>query len=326
MSCIAPRPSSPSPTMPCRRTTATGRSPIRWRARRSRLLERNCADFGIDYLRLDGPDQGIVHVIGPEQGFTLPGMTLVCGDSHTSTHGAFGALAFGIGASECGTVMATQALWQTKARDGCASTFAGALAPGVTAKDMALALIGRIGAAGARRPCDRIRRRGGARAVDGGAHDAVQHGDRGGIAHRPGRARRRPPSPISRAGRWRRRARHGTQRWRHWRTLASDPDARVRPRDRDRRRDARAAGDLGHQPRPGDRGRRRAARSRDRWRTARRAPKLEKALAYMGLAPGTAARRASRSTTSSSAAAPTAGSRICAPPRRDRAAARSPPA
>ena len=112
------------------------------------LLERNCADFGIDYLRLDGPDQGIVHVIGPEQGFTLPGMTLVCGDSHTATHGAFGALAFGIGASECGTAMATQALWQTKARR-MRVTFAGALAPGVTPKDMALALIGRIGAAGA---------------------------------------------------------------------------------------------------------------------------------------------------------------------------------
>ena len=75
------------------------------------LLEMNCASFGIEYLHLSGEDQGIVHVIGPEQGFTLPGMTLVCGDSHTSTHGAFGALAFGIGASECGTVLATQALW-----------------------------------------------------------------------------------------------------------------------------------------------------------------------------------------------------------------------
>src|SRR5690606_21140448 len=80
------------------------------------LLERNCAEFGIAYLPLQGSEQGIVHGIGPEQGFTLPGITLVCGDSHTSTHGAFGALAFGIGASECGTVMATQTLWQTRAR------------------------------------------------------------------------------------------------------------------------------------------------------------------------------------------------------------------
>jgi 3-isopropylmalate/(R)-2-methylmalate dehydratase large subunit len=112
------------------------------------LLERNCADFGIEYLKLDGPDQGIVHVVGPEQGFTLPGLTLVCGDSHTATHGAFGALAFGIGASECGTVMATQALWQTRAKT-MRVTFTGDLADGVTPKDMALALIGRIGASGA---------------------------------------------------------------------------------------------------------------------------------------------------------------------------------
>ena len=109
------------------------------------LLERNCAAFGIDYLRIDGPDQGIVHVVGPEQGFTLPGITLVCGDSHSATHGAFGALAFGIGASECGTVMATQVLWQRKAQT-LRVTFAGERPAGVTAKDMALALIGQIGA------------------------------------------------------------------------------------------------------------------------------------------------------------------------------------
>ncbi|WP_333836568.1 3-isopropylmalate dehydratase large subunit [Novosphingobium sp.] len=112
------------------------------------LLERNCAEFGIEYLPLLGETQGIVHVIGPEQGFTLPGVTLVCGDSHSSTHGAFGALAFGIGASECGIVMATQTLWQTRAKT-MRVTFEGALRPGVSAKDMALALIGRIGASGA---------------------------------------------------------------------------------------------------------------------------------------------------------------------------------
>jgi 3-isopropylmalate/(R)-2-methylmalate dehydratase large subunit len=112
------------------------------------LLERNCAEFGIEYLPLLGETQGIVHVIGPEQGFTLPGVTLVCGDSHSSTHGAFGALAFGIGASECGIVMATQTLWQIRAKT-MRVTFEGALRPGVSAKDMALALIGRIGASGA---------------------------------------------------------------------------------------------------------------------------------------------------------------------------------
>jgi len=112
------------------------------------LLERNCAEFGIEYLALAGEDQGIVHVIGPEQGFTLPGITLVCGDSHTSTHGAFGALAFGVGASECGTVMATQTLWQAKAKT-LRVTFAGQLQPGVSAKDMALTFIGLVGASGA---------------------------------------------------------------------------------------------------------------------------------------------------------------------------------
>jgi 3-isopropylmalate/(R)-2-methylmalate dehydratase large subunit len=111
------------------------------------LLEANCAEFGIEYLALTGDNQGIVHVIGPELGFTLPGITLVCGDSHSSTHGAFGALAFGIGASECGTVMATQALWQTRARTMRVNV-EGALAPGVSAKDLALGVIGRIGAAG----------------------------------------------------------------------------------------------------------------------------------------------------------------------------------
>lgn len=112
------------------------------------LLERNCREFDVEYLPLAGPDQGIVHVIGPEQGFTLPGITLACGDSHTATHGAFGALAFGIGASECAVAMATQTLWQTKAKR-MRVTFAGALPARVTPKDMALAMIGKIGTAGA---------------------------------------------------------------------------------------------------------------------------------------------------------------------------------
>ncbi|MDH7973216.1 3-isopropylmalate dehydratase large subunit [Sphingomonas sp. AR_OL41] len=112
------------------------------------LIEANCAEFGIEYLALDGTHQGIVHVIGPEQGFTLPGITLVCGDSHSATHGAFGALAFGIGASECETVLATQTLWQQRAST-MRVTFVGKPMTGVGAKDMILALIGRIGASGA---------------------------------------------------------------------------------------------------------------------------------------------------------------------------------
>jgi 3-isopropylmalate/(R)-2-methylmalate dehydratase large subunit len=111
------------------------------------LLERNCAEFGIELLPLTDARQGIVHVMSPEQGFTLPGLTFVCGDSHTATHGAFGALAFGIGASECGTVMATQCLWQTRARN-LRVTYEGRLSPYVTTKDMILALIAKIGASG----------------------------------------------------------------------------------------------------------------------------------------------------------------------------------
>ena len=111
------------------------------------LLETNCRAYGIELISLTDPRQGIVHVMSPEQGFTQPGMTFVCGDSHTATHGAFGALAFGIGASECGTVMATQCLWQTKARNLRVS-YSGTLSPHITTKDMILALIGQIGASG----------------------------------------------------------------------------------------------------------------------------------------------------------------------------------
>jgi 3-isopropylmalate/(R)-2-methylmalate dehydratase large subunit len=110
-------------------------------------LEKNCADFGVSLYGLDSDKQGIVHVIGPEQGITLPGLTIVCGDSHTSTHGAFGTLAFGIGTSEVEHVLATQTLRQ--ARPGTFKVdFTGTLQPGVTSKDMILKLIGLIGTAG----------------------------------------------------------------------------------------------------------------------------------------------------------------------------------
>jgi len=112
------------------------------------LLEANCAATSIDYLPLTDIRQGIVHVMGPEQGFTLPGTTIVCGDSHTATHGAFGALAFGIGSSEAECVLATQTLRQKKART-MRVTIDGELGKWVASKDLALALIGRIGAGGA---------------------------------------------------------------------------------------------------------------------------------------------------------------------------------
>ncbi len=110
-------------------------------------LDANCVEFGLQQFRMDDSRQGIVHVIGPEQGFTLPGATVVCGDSHTSTHGAFAALAFGIGTSEVEQVLATQCLWQQKSK-AMLITVNGALPRGVTAKDVALTIIGRIGTAG----------------------------------------------------------------------------------------------------------------------------------------------------------------------------------
>ena len=110
-------------------------------------LIKNCADFNVQLFSVNDPRQGIVHVIGPEQGFTLPGTTIVCGDSHTATHGAFGALAFGIGTSEVEHVLATQTLMQ-KTLKNMRITINGMLPFGCTAKDMILALIGKIGTAG----------------------------------------------------------------------------------------------------------------------------------------------------------------------------------
>ena len=110
-------------------------------------LRKNCKDFGVTLYDVDSRAQGIVHVIGPEQGYTQPGMTIVCGDSHTSTHGAFGSLAFGIGTSEVEHVLATQTLRQRKPKT-MEVRFNGELPVGVTAKDMILATIGQIGTAG----------------------------------------------------------------------------------------------------------------------------------------------------------------------------------
>src|SRR5687768_236994 len=112
-------------------------------------LRKNCADFGVRLHPLGDAQQGIVHVIGPQLGLTQPGMTIVCGDSHTATHGAFGALAFGIGTSEVEHVLATQTLPQARPRT-MAVTVTGALAPGVTAKDLVLALIAQVGTGGGR--------------------------------------------------------------------------------------------------------------------------------------------------------------------------------
>jgi 3-isopropylmalate/(R)-2-methylmalate dehydratase large subunit len=117
-------------------------------AKQIEALQKNCREFGVRLFDVDSPDQGIVHVIGPELGLTLPGMTIVCGDSHTSTHGAFGALAGGIGTSGVEHVLATQTLPQKKPKT-MQIRVGGRLAKGVTAKDLALGIIGRIGTDGA---------------------------------------------------------------------------------------------------------------------------------------------------------------------------------
>src|SRR3982075_3927327 len=116
-------------------------------AEQIRTLAQNAKDFGIEYFNELDKRQGIVHIIGPEQGFTLPGATIVCGDSHTATHGAFGALAYGIGTSEVEHVLATQTLIQTKSKN-MRAVVDGKLPDGVTGKDIILAIIGEIGTAG----------------------------------------------------------------------------------------------------------------------------------------------------------------------------------
>ncbi len=165
------------------------RSPTRNSALQVATLRRNCAEFGIEHIAIDAAAQGIVHVVGPEQGFTLPGTTLVCGDSHTSTHGALGALAFGIGTSEVEHVFATQTLLLRQSTT-MEVRVDGALGFGVGAKDVALAIIGTLGSGGGTGHVIEYTGDGHPRPVDRGPDDGLQHGDRGGRARRTGRARR----------------------------------------------------------------------------------------------------------------------------------------
>ena len=152
-------------------------------------LAANAREFGIEYYDEFDARQGIVHIIGPEQGFTLPGTTIVCGDSHTSTHGAFGALAHGIGTSEVEHVLATQTLIQTKAKNMRVKVD-GELPAGVTAKDIILAIIGEIGTAGGTGHVIEYCGSAIEALLDGRADDGLQHVDRGRRARRHGRARR----------------------------------------------------------------------------------------------------------------------------------------
>ena len=187
-------------------------------------LADNAREFGIEYFNELDRRQGIVHVIGPEQGFTLPGTTIVCGDSHTSTHGAFGALAHGIGTSEVEHVLATQTLIQTKAKNMKVEV-KGKLAEGATAKDIILAIIGEIGTAGGTGHVIEYRGEAITRSVDGRADDGLQHVDRGGaragmIAPDEkafGYLKGRPRAP--KGGAW-------EEAVRYWETLRSDEGAR----------------------------------------------------------------------------------------------------
>src|SRR5262249_39668072 len=186
-------------------------------------LERHTRAHGIECLGPDDPRQGIVHVIGPEQGLTQPGLPLVCGDSHTSTHGALGALAFGIGSSEVEHVMVTQCLWQRKPRVMRVQV-SGARGPGVAAKDVILAVIAAIGAGGGAGHA--IEYAGPAiramsmdermtvcnMSIEAGARAGMIAPDETTYAYLDGR----PHAP--RGPRW-------DQALAHWRTLPSDPDA-----------------------------------------------------------------------------------------------------
>ncbi len=249
------------------------------------LLETNTSAAGLRYIPLHDPRHGIVHIIGPELGFTLPGITLVCGDSHTATHGAFGALAFGIGASEVECVLATQTLRQRRARNLRVQAD-GRLAPGVAAKDLILHIVGRLGAAGAVGHCIEYA----GSTVAGLAMAArmtlcnmsIEAGARSGLI-----------APDDTTFAWL-QATPGAPRgasWEraldHWRTLASDPEAafdRVLAVDADRLAPQLTWGTSPDQVLPID-GRVPDPAAADSDAAAR---KTERALAYMGLVPGTA--------------------------------------
>ena len=185
-------------------------------------LEENCEEFGIPIYSLGSDRQGIVHVIGPELGVTQPGMTIVCGDSHTSTHGAFGALAFGIGTSEVEHVLATQTLLQKRPKTMRIS-YSGELGNGVVAKDLILATIGKLGTGGMVGHAVEYAGETMAGPLDGEPDDDLQHDDRG---RRP-RGHDRPGRDDLRVGRGppRRARRTSTRRSQHWRELPTDDGA-----------------------------------------------------------------------------------------------------
>ena len=243
-------------------------------AKQMQVLRANCDEFGITCHAIGEPGQGIVHIIGPEQGLTQPGMTIVCGDSHTSTHGPFGALAFGIGTSEVEHVLATQTLPQQRPGTMAVSV-EGSLPAGATAKDVILAIIGRIGTGGGIGSI--IEYRGSAirglsmegrmtvcnMSIEAGAKAGLVAPDDTTFAYLEGR--RYAPSGAA----WERALGH-------WRTLATDDGARLRQGGTPRRRRRRSPRHLGHEPRPGGPDHRSGAgprRLRRSFRARRRPPR-----------------------------------------------------
>ena len=311
-------------TTTCRPPTASCRTPIRRAPTQIAYLAENAKLFGLEYYDEFDIRQGICHVIGPEQGFTLPGVTLVCGDSHTATHGAFGALAYGIGTSEVEHVLATQTLMQTKSKN-MRAVVDGKLPPNVTAKDIILAIIGEIGTAGGTGYAleyagEAIR----ALSMEGRmtvCNMSVEAGAKAGFIAPDEKAyayvKDRPKAPKGKL--W-------DEARRYWDTLPTDDGAHLRPRGQARRGEAAADRDLGHEPRAGrldhrpragavrDRRRAQAPRRRalaaihgtegrredHRHRARPRVHRLVHQLAHRGPARGGAHRRAARRSTPAS--------------------------
>ena len=272
-------------------------------------MAKNAKDFGIEYYDERDVRQGIVHVIGPEQGFTLPGTTIVCGDSHTSTHGAFGALAHGIGTSEVEHVLATQTLTQRKAKN-MRVTVDGKLPDGVTAKDIILAIIGEIGTAGgtghvieyAGEAIRALSMEGRMTvcnmSIEAGARAGMVAPDETTFAYLKGR----PKSPKGAA--W-------DKAMQYWETLKIGRWRALRPRGEARRRQAAADRDLGHLAggRGDDRGR--GARSRQGRRRGQARQDGARARLHGAEARHQDHRHPARRACAS-ARAPTAASRTCA--------------
>ena len=283
-------------------------------------LRRRAKELGVRLFDLGQDGHGIVHIIGPELGLSLPGLTIVCGDSHTCTHGGIGALAFGIGSSELVHVLATQTLVQRKPRR-MRIDFDGALAAGVTPKDMILHLIGAIGTAGGTGYAVEYAGSAIRSLPRGRAPHHLQPVDRDGRQDGHGRARRHDLR-VRRRPRLRAQGRDFDAAVAHWRTLPGDADAVVRCRAPHRHGGRGTADHLGHQPGACHRGRSRDPRS---GRCARREPaqRVEGGAGRTRDSSPAGRSRERKSTGSSSAPAPTAASPTCAPrPRSCAAAAR----